>query len=300
VIRSIRAIQKENAAQSRPTFSIEFFPPKSPEGDVKLLTETVPHFRKLPVDYCSVTYGAGGSTRDKTLDLVEAIQKQHDLTALMHLTCVNATQEEIAAVVEEARHRGILNLLALRGDPPGGTGGFTKTPGGFEYSRELVEFLHQQGRWTIGTAGFPEGHIAQTEGKQVDWDFLAEKIRSGADFVVTQLFFDNEAFYEFRDYLTEKHHVDVPIIAGLLPVVSRNQTRRFVDLCGAKLPKSFSDRLDALGDDDEATTQFGIDYCVEQCQDLLRNGVPGIHFYTLNRTHSTSEILTALTSSPNS
>jgi methylenetetrahydrofolate reductase (NADPH) len=209
---------------------------------------------------------------------------------MMHLTCVNATQAEIASVVDDAERRGIRNILALRGDPPGGTGEFVKTEGGFEFSRELVAYLRQRGGLTIGTAGFPEGHIAQKAGRVVDWNHLAEKIRAGADFVVTQLFYDNTDYYAFRDHLT-KAGIDVPLIPGLLPVVARNQTKKFVELCGAKLPAPFLDRLETLGDDDAAVTEFGIEYCTQQIQDLLRNGAPGVHFYTLNRPYSTTRIL---------
>lgn len=291
VIRSIHDIHVADAHARRPSFSIEFFPPKTEEGERKLFSETLPALAQLDVGYCSVTYGAGGSTREKTLGIVEQIQKEHDLSAMMHLTCVNATQAEIAAVVDDAERRGIRNILALRGDPPGGTGEFVKTEGGFEYSRELVAYLRQRGGLTIGTAGFPEGHIAQKAGRVVDWNHLADKIRAGADFVVTQLFYDNADYYAFRDYLTRVAGVDVPLIPGLLPVVSRNQTKKFVELCGARLPTPFLDRLDALGDDDAAVTEFGIEYCTRQIEDLLRNGAPGVHFYTLNRAHSTSRIL---------
>lgn len=290
MIQSIHDIHVADARAGRPSFSIEFFPPKTEEGERKLFSETLPAFAAFPVGYCSVTYGAGGSTRDKTLGIVERIQKEHDLTAMMHLTCVNATQAEIASVVDDAERRGIHNILALRGDPPGGTGEFVKTEGGFEYSRELVAYLHQRGGITIGTAGFPEGHIAQKAGRVVDWNHLADKVRAGADFVVTQLFYDNADYYAFRDHLT-KAGIDVPLIPGLLPVVSRNQTKKFVELCGAKLPAPFLDRLDALGDDDAAVTEFGIEYCTQQIQDLLRNGAPGVHFYTLNRPYSTTRIL---------
>ena len=290
MIQSIHDIHVANAQAGRPSFSIEFFPPKTEEGERKLFSETLPAFAPFPVDYCSVTYGAGGSTRDKTLGIVERIQKGHDLTAMMHLTCVNATQDEIASVVDDAERRGIRNILALRGDPPGGTGEFVKTEGGFEFSRELVAYLRQRGGLTIGTAGFPEGHIAQKAGRVVDWNHLAEKIRAGADFVVTQLFYDNTDYYAFRDHLT-KAGIDVPLIPGLLPVVARNQTKKFVELCGAKLPAPFLDRLETLGDDDAAVTEFGIEYCTQQIQDLLRNGAPGVHFYTLNRPYSTTRIL---------
>jgi methylenetetrahydrofolate reductase (NADPH) len=291
MIRRIHDIHRDNAAAGRPSFSIEFFPPKTEEGERKLFSEVLPDLVRFPVDYCSVTYGAGGSTRDKTLGIVERIQRDFDLTALMHLTCVNATQAEIASVVEAARLRGVRNILALRGDPPGGTGEFVKTEGGFEFSRELVAWLREQGGFSIGTAGFPEGHIAQKKGREVDWAFLAEKIRAGADFVVTQLFFDNSDYFAFRDHLRRVHGVDVPIVPGLMPVVSGRQTRKFVELCGSRLPAPFLSRLDALGDDDAAVTEFGIEYCATQIEELLKNGAPGVHFYTLNRSHSTAQVL---------
>jgi len=293
VIRSIHEIHEDDVRNGRPSFSIEFFPPKTDEGDRKLFADVLPAFDGFPVGYCSVTYGAGGSTRDRTLDIVERIQRDHDLTALMHLTCVNATREDIGRVVDEAGRRGIRNLLALRGDPPGG-GPFIKTEGGFEFSSELVAYLHQRGGFCIGTAGFPEGHIAQTAGRLVDWEHLAEKVRAGADFVVTQLFFDNADYFTFRDHLTRKLGVEVPLIPGLLPVVARNQTKKFVELCGARLPASFLARLEELGDDDTAVTEFGIEFCTRQIEELLREGAPGVHFYTLNRSLSTCRILSNL------
>ncbi|MEY3276341.1 MAG: hypothetical protein RL153_1608 [Verrucomicrobiota bacterium] len=294
MIRSIHDIHVEDAAGGRPSFSIEFFPPKTEEGERKLFAEVLPALRSLPVGYCSVTYGAGGSTRDSTLRIVERIQKEHDLTALMHLTCVNATREEVAGVVDEAVRRGVRNILALRGDPPGGTGEFVPTPGGFEYSSQLVAYLRQRGGFSIGTAGFPEGHVAQKLGRAADWAFLADKVRAGADFVVTQLFFDNSDYYAFRDHMARVHGVTVPIIPGLLPVVSGKQTKKFVELCGARLPASFVAQLDRLGDDDAAVTEFGIEHCTRQIEDLLKNGAPGVHFYTLNRAYSTRRILANL------
>jgi methylenetetrahydrofolate reductase (NADPH) len=291
VIRLIRDIQRENQARGKPTFSVEFFPPKTPEGEIRLLDSVVPQFCQGPVDYCSITYGAGGSTRDTTLSLAGKIQAVHDLTVLMHLTCVQATREEVASVVSEAYRRGVRNILALRGDPPGGTGEFVKTPGGFEYSSELVDFLRQQDRFSIGTAGFPEGHVAQKAGREVDWDHLARKIGNGADFVVTQLFFDNADYFAMRDYLARRHSIEIPIVPGILPVVSASQTRRFVSLCGARLPQPFLEGLEGCGEDDSAVTRFGVDYAARQIEELLREGAPGIHFYTLNKVHSTREVL---------
>ena len=291
MIRFIHDLHVEAAAARRPAISVEFFPPKTEEGDRQLMTVTVPELLKIRPLYCSVTYGAGGGTRDKTLDVVDRIQRQFDLTAMMHLTCVNATRAQLHEVIEDARARGIRNLLALRGDPPGGGGPWTKTEGGFEYSRELVAFIRELGGFNIGTAGFPEGHIAQTRGKHVDWEFLADKVRAGADFIVTQLFFDNDDYFEFRDHLVQRLGVTVPIIPGLMPVLSRNQTKKFTQLCGARLPEAFLAQLDRLGDDDKAVTEFGIEYCTRQIEGLLRGGAPGVHFYTLNKAHSTVRVV---------
>ncbi|MFN0077446.1 MAG: methylenetetrahydrofolate reductase [NAD(P)H] [Prosthecobacter sp.] len=287
LIRDIHAAKK---AANQPVISFEFFPPKTDEGDRNLLEKTIPALLRLKPDYCSVTYGAGGSTRDKTLMIVDRIQREHGLTAMSHLTCVNATKEELRAVVEQARALGIKNILALRGDPPGGNGEFQKTPGGFEFSRELVAFLKELGGFSVGTAGFPEGHIACKEGREVDWRRLKEKIDAGADFVLTQLFFDNADFYRFRDFLT-RLGVTVPICPGIIPIMSSSQIKRFTALCGSKLPAPLLAKLDALGDNDEAATAYGIDYATAQCADLLKNGTPGIHFYTLNKPHSTTAIV---------
>jgi methylenetetrahydrofolate reductase (NADPH) len=166
-----------------------------------------------------------------------------------------------------------------------------QTAGGFEYSRELVAFIREKGGFCIGTAGFPEGHIACKAGKYRDWEFLREKVSAGADFIITQLFFDNKDFYEFHDHLVGKLGVAVPVIPGLLPILSRSQTKKFVSMCGAKLPAPFLARLEELGDDDTAVTEFGIEYATRQCEELLRFGVPGIHFYTLNKAHSTTQIV---------
>lgn len=278
-------------ATGKPAVSLEFFPPKTDEGDRNLFEKTLPALLAIKPAYCSVTYGAGGSTRDKTLTIVERIQRDFDLTTMMHLTCVNATRGELAAVIADARARGVKNILALRGDPPAGAAEWTATEGGFRYSHELVAYLRELGGFNIGTAGFPEGHIAQTAGRETDWAFLADKIRAGADFVVTQLFFDNADFLRMRDHLVKKLGVEVTLIPGLLPVLARGQTKKFTALCGAALPAPFVARLDELGDDDAAVTQFGIEYCTRQCEELIREGVAGLHFYTLNKAHSTVQVV---------
>ena len=286
----IRDIFAAARAAKRPVISFEFFPTKTEEGERVLLEKTIPTLMQLKPDFCSVTFGAGGSTRDKTLMIVDRIQRQHGLTAMAHLTCVNATKEEIRGYLTEARARGIKNILALRGDPPGGEGEFKMTEGGFEFSYQLVEFIRQAGGFSIGVAGFPEGHVACKEGKYVDWHRLKNKIDHGADFLITQLFFDNRDYLEFRDYLT-KLGVTVPLVPGIISILSTAQIKRFVALCGAGLPKTLVTELEKRGDDDEAVTQFGINYATRQCQELLRQGVPGIHFYTLNKARSTTAIL---------
>jgi methylenetetrahydrofolate reductase (NADPH) len=290
-IQYIRDIHAAKRARGQPVISFEFFPPKTAEGERALLDRTIPALLELKPDFCSVTYGAGGSTRDKTLMIVDRIQREHHFTAMAHLTCVNATREQTAEVLSQAERLGIKNILALRGDPPGGVGPFQKTEGGFEYSYELVRFIRQQGGFCIGTAGFPEGHIACSAGKYADWQHLKEKIDQGADFVLSQLFFDNADFFEFRDYVTKTLGVSVPICPGVLPILSTAQIKRFTTLCGARLPPALLSQLDALGEDDDAAASFGIEYATRQCEALLRAGVPGLHVYTLNKARSTTQIL---------
>ena len=286
----VRDIYAAKAAAGKPVISFEFFPPKTEEGDRSLLEKTIPALLATKPDYCSVTYGAGGSTRDKTLMIVDRIQRQHGLTAVAHLTCVSATREQIADLLNQIRSLGVRNVLALRGDPPGG-GEFKVTPGGFEYSNQLVKFIRDQNGFSIGVAGFPEGHIACKDGKVVDWGYLKEKVDAGADFVITQLFFDNNDFYAFREHLTKKLGVKVPLVPGIIPILGTAQIKRFTTLCGSRIPEPLAAALDKFGDDDGAVAEFGIQYAATQCRDLLANGAPGIHFYTLNKAPSTVAVL---------
>ena len=289
-VQYIRDIHTARLAEKRPVISFEFFPPKTDEGDRSLLEKTIPALMTLKPDYCSVTYGAGGSTSEKTLHIVDRIQREHGLTGMMHLTCVNSTKEQLRAVIDQVRAAGIKNILALRGDPPAGTNEWKPVAGGFEYSYQLVSFLKELGGFSVGTAGFPEGHIACKEGKHVDWQRLKAKIDCGADFVITQLFFDNADFFEFRDYLS-KAGVNVPICPGVLPILSTGQLKRFTTMCGARIPDTLRSDLEKIGDDDAAAVEFGIEFATRQCEQLLRSGVPGIHFYTLNKAHSTTRVL---------
>jgi len=289
-MRFIRDIFADARHAGRPVVSFEFFPTKTPEGERTLLEKAIPALGVLNPDFCSVTYGAGGSTREKTLAIVDRIQRQHGLTAMAHMTCVNATRDDTASVLEQARALGITNILALRGDPPAGVSDFQKTEGGFEYSYELVRFIKDMGGFSIGVAGFPEGHITCRDGKHTDWQHLKHKIDQGAEFVITQLFFSNRDYFEFRDYLTSLG-VTVPLVPGIMPILTAAQIKRMGSLCGAELPKAFVAELDKRGDNDEAVAQFGIEYATRQCEELLEQGAPGLHFYTLNKSRSTVQVV---------
>jgi methylenetetrahydrofolate reductase (NADPH) len=289
-MKFIRDIFAEKKAAGKPVVSFEFFPPKTDEGDRNLLEKQIPALLAAHPDFCSVTYGAGGSTREKTLRIVNTIQRQHGLTALAHLTCVNHTRAEVGALLEKICALNCKNILALRGDAPGG-GEFQPTPGGFEFSAQLVEFIREHGDFSIGVAGFPEGHVACKDGKHADWQHLKEKVDAGADFVVTQLFFDNADFFEFRDHVVNQLGVRVPIVPGIVSILSATQIIRFTQLCGSKIPPALRAKLDQLGTDDEAAMKFGIEYATQQCAELLRAGVPGLHFYTLNKAYSTVQVL---------
>lgn len=276
----------------RPVVSFEFFPTKTDEAERTLFERTIPALRALGPDFCSVTYGAGGSTRTRTLAIVDRIQREQHLPTMAHLTCVGVTRAETRGVLEDARALGIRNILALRGDPPDPSAGFVRTEGGFEYSHELVRFIREMGDFSIGVAGFPEGHIACTDGKYEDWRRLKYKIDQGADFVITQLFFRNRDYFELREFL-QSLGSSAPIIPGILPILSAGQIRRFTALCGATIPADLASRLDACRDDTEVA-RLGIAYASTQCEELLREGAPGLHFYTLNRAASTTEVLTNL------
>jgi methylenetetrahydrofolate reductase (NADPH) len=289
----IRDIFAAARTAGRPVVSFEFFPTKTEEAERTLLEQTIPALCRLHPDFCSVTYGAGGGTRDKTLTIVDRIQREHQLTAMAHLTCINATREETSAILRQAEALGVTNILALRGDPPNGDGGPAPTGGGFEFSHQLVRFIRETGDFSIGVAGFPEGHVACTEGRHVDWLRLKHKIECGADFVITQLFFNNEDYFRLRDFLAG-HGVAVPIVPGILPILSAAQIKRFVALCGAGLPEPVMTALEKRSHDDHAVADFGIEYATRQCEELLREGAPGLHFYTLNRTRSTTEVLANL------
>jgi methylenetetrahydrofolate reductase (NADPH) len=274
--------------KGRQAVSFEFFPPKTEQGFTSLF-QTIEDLRPLSPSYVSVTYGAGGSTRQKTVDLVGRIQNEIGIRAMAHLTCVGHTSAELGSIVDELHGRGIRNILALRGDPPAGQSQFVATEGGFAYANELADFIHRRKPdMCIGVAGYPEGH-PQCLNRTRDLENLKKKVDAGGCFVVTQLFFDNAEFYRFRDE-ARAMGIGVPIIAGIMPVTNVSQIKRFVGMCGAKIPHRLLTKLERIENDPDAVHQTGVEYAVMQCKDLLFNEVDGLHFYTLNKSKATVEI----------
>jgi methylenetetrahydrofolate reductase (NADPH) len=279
------------ARDDRPVFSFEFFPPKTPEGE-KNLFEAIAALRRLEPDYVSVTYGAGGSTRDKTIEIVSRIREDYGLEAMAHFTCVGATVDDLRTTLDRMGEAGFENVLALRGDPPQGQEEWTKTEGGLEFSRELVELIRADYPFAIGAACFPETHIHATSPED-DLRFLKDKVDAGVGFLITQLFFDNAAFYDFVRR-ARAIGIRVPIIPGILPITNIAQLERITSLCGAIIPPALMEALEHRREEPQAVHDFGVAYATLQCADLLANGAPGIHFYTLNRSPATRAILSAL------
>jgi methylenetetrahydrofolate reductase (NADPH) len=275
----------------KPTISFEFFPPKNENGWAQLYS-AIGELHAIKPSYVSVTYGAGGSTRSKTCDLVARIQSELNIRAMAHLTCVGHTSDEIGKVLDELWDRGVRNVLALRGDPPAGQTNFVKTEGGFAYADELVKFSAGRHEFCLGVAGYPEGH-PQCLNKTRDLEHLKRKIDNGGKFIVTQLFFDNEDFYSFRD-TARKMGITVPIVAGIMPITNVTQTKRFVSMCGAKIPHPLLVKLEAVEHDADAAYKTGIEYAITQCADLIKQGIDGLHFYTLNKSKATVQICKAL------
>jgi len=287
----IREIYSQKLALGDPVISFEFFPPQTVAGKENLYKKVIPALSTANPDFCSVTYGAGGSMRSNTLEVVEHIQTQYGITGMAHVTFLSSTQEEIKNFIQTASRLNIKNLLALRGDPPRDDPDFVRLNNNFEYAFELIDYIKTQGAFSIGVAGFPEGHIDCKGGKHLDWNRLKDKIDHGADFVLSQLFFENADYFEFRDYLVDKLGVRVPITPGILPILNGTQVKRFADLCGARLPAALVRNLDKYGDDNEAMAEFGIDYATRQCDELLKNSAPGLHLYSLNKSRSSLQIL---------
>jgi methylenetetrahydrofolate reductase (NADPH) len=279
--------------RDRRVFSFEFFPPKT-EAGAATLERTIRELADLAPSFVSVTYGAGGSTRQKTLEIVQWIQREAGLVAMAHLTCVGAAQEEIGVVVDQLVEAGIDNIMALRGDPPAGQDRFVRHEGGFGYASDLVAFIRRRhgGELCLGGAGYPEGHV---ECRDLDRDIrnLRAKVDAGLDFVVTQLFFENRFYFEFVER-ARKAGITVPIVPGIMPIRNVASIERMTKLSGASIPAPLHAELDRCRSDDGAVSALGVAHATAQCVELLRGGAPGIHFYTLNQSPATRVILTAL------
>jgi methylenetetrahydrofolate reductase (NADPH) len=280
--------------ERRPCFSFEFFPPKDDEG-MERLFHTISELEYDDPAFVSVTYGALGSTRDRTLNVVRRIKQETDVEPMAHFTCVGATVEELRATLDEMREIGIDNVLALRGDPPQGETQWRQTPGGLKYSTELIDMISREYPFAIGAASFPEVH-PEARDLEHDLRFLRRKVDSGATFLITQLFFDNDLYFEFVEAARERG-IEVPIVPGIIPVTNYKQLKRITSMCGASIPEDFERELAARQDDPEAVKDLGVSFATLQCADLLARGAPGIHFYTLNKSPATRAILAALRAS---
>jgi len=278
-------------AERRPVFSFEFFPPKTDDG-LANLRDTLSVLRADEPDFVSVTYGALGTTRDTTIDIVKWIKRELGIEAMAHFTCVGATVDELRGTLDEIAAAGVENVLALRGDPPQGQDEWTQTPGGLLYSTELIELLAAEYDFAVGAASFPEVH-PQAQSVESDIRFLKAKQDAGASFLITQLFFDNEYYFDFVARAREAG-VTVPIVPGVMPVTNLRNIRRITELCKSEIPEAFERQLEAREDDPQALQDLGVAYATLQCVDLLARGAPGIHFYTLNRSPATRAILAAL------
>ncbi|MGI8815961.1 MAG: methylenetetrahydrofolate reductase [NAD(P)H] [Pseudonocardia sp.] len=270
-----------------PVLSVEFWPPKTEVGERSLFTE-IERLRKLRPAFCSMTYGAGGSTRDKTVDLVVRIERDLGLDMMCHLTVVDQSRAEVCGVLDRLRAEQVFAIIALGGDPAPGTEWAARADG-FRYAYELiVEALRLDRRFSVAVAGFPEVH-PRAESRESDLRYLKAKVDAGAAVVITQLFFDNADYWRFVED-ARTLGIEVPIVPGLLPIRSAAQIRRFTQLCGARIPPRLDALLETVADDDEAAARLGIDYATEQCAQLLEGGVPGFHFYSLNKADALLEI----------
>nr|WP_217910117.1 methylenetetrahydrofolate reductase [NAD(P)H] [Pseudenhygromyxa sp. WMMC2535] len=299
---------RDRLAHKRPVYSFEFFPSKDEAGE-RALWRSLAHLSRLRPDFISVTYGAGGSTRARTIELVGRIKRELDIEPMAHLTCVGSTRDELAEVIDGLSEQGVQNILALRGDPPRGEKTFEPTPGGFRYASELIAWMRE--RWPqlcIGAACYPEVH-PEASSPEDDLANVKRKVEAGADFLITQLFFDNATFFEFCDKLRGVG-VNVPVLAGIMPVTNIKQIQRFTKMCGATIPQVLHDRLDELGaegrPDPHEVFWTGVSYAAHQCRELLVHpnpgpfagrgelGVAGLHFYTLNRSPATRALFEML------
>jgi len=277
--------------QKRPCISFEFFPPKTDEGVEKLMA-TVKALRILNPGFVSVTYGAGGSSRTRTLEVVKRIKGELDIESMAHVTCVGHSQGDLRALFTELADAGVENIMALRGDPPKGDETFVAAPGGFGYAVDLISLLEREFSFSIGAAAYPEKHL-EAESLESDIRNAIRKVRAGAEFLVTQLFFDNDAYFAYVERLRDAG-VDVPVLPGIMPITNYESISRITKMSGARIPQRLLAELEARVDEPEAVAELGVAFTTLQCHDLLARGAPGLHFYTLNRSPATRAVVSAL------
>jgi methylenetetrahydrofolate reductase (NADPH) len=270
--------------------SLEFFPPKSPGGKDSFL-KVVKDLSAFDPLYVSVTYGAGGTTRDRTINTLKWIKEETDLTVMSHLTCIGATRSSLDALLREYQDRGIDNILALRGDPPKNVPDFDPEQGEFKYAKDLVDFVKTFDYFSIAVAVYPEGHL-QSPSIEKDLEYTKRKIDAGADFAITQMFFDNRYYYEFRDRAA-KQGIAIPILPGIMPIIDCKKIVEFAGFCNTTVPREILDRMEPVTDVPEEMRKLGVEFAIKQCEDLMKHGVRYLHFYTMNRSDSVSEILNA-------
>lgn len=270
----------------RPVFSFEFFPPRNEEG-MRRLRDTIAALKPLRPDFVSVTYGAGGSTRELTVELVSEIKRDVGLEAMAHLTCVGHTADELAEILDKLAAAGVENVIALRGDPPRGQKSFVQPEGGFAYGSELAAFVRSRWPFCVAGACYPEGHVESADPEQ-DVRYAKAKEDAGVEVLITQLFFDPADYFRFVEQ-TRAIGVTVPIVPGILPIfeIAQLKPTGFIARCGATILDALRRRLEAVADDEMAVIAAGVEWATDQCRALLEGGAPGIHFYTLNRSHST-------------
>jgi methylenetetrahydrofolate reductase (NADPH) len=291
--RGVRAPIRRRLLEPEPTYSFEFFPPKTDAGE-HALWQALRELEPLRPGFVSVTYGAGGSTRDRTVRVTRRIAEETTLTPMAHLTCVGSSRDDVVATLREYADAGIHSILALRGDPPGGPGQpFSVHPDGLRYAAELVELVRSVGSFEVGVAAFPEGHPEAVDLDR-DADVLVAKARAGADFAITQFFFHAEDYLRLVERV-RRRGCDLPIVPGIMPVTNVSQIERFAALSGADFPPALAERLNAVADDPEAVRAIGVEVAIDLARRLLAEGAPGLHFYTLNRSTATREVYAALT-----
>ena len=272
--------------------TLELFPPKTEKG-MEALFRHVERLMQFKPDCFTCTYGAGGSTQDRTLEVIAGIRAKHEVAVATHLTCVGCTPDELHGYLSRAIEQGVENVVALRGDPPQGETEFRPVEGGFSYANELVEFIRSNfADLGIAVAGYPETH-QEAPSAAADIENLKRKVDAGADLIVTQLFYDNNDFYDFRERCT-KIGIQVPIVPGIWPVTNGAQIQRIASLCGAKLPASFEADLQKYADDPAGQFEVGVEFAIQQTADLIENGVPGIHYYVLNKSEAAERVLNAV------